>query len=388
MSGTCVVQRGRRFAVLAYAGVHPVSGKKRWKWFGGFATRKEAQAFKETLAHHPSFAAGAGPYCPPRLRFGDYVSAWIDERERLSRIRPHTAAGYRDLVARHVRPALGHVPLARVSPPAIQALYTRLRERLAPATVRQIAAIIHCALRDAVRQGLAARNPADNAVPPRVPESERVVWTPEQVARYLGDAQQTATSSVFAFYMTMFGTGCRPGELLGAAENAVDLAHRPPLLHVRTTLVRAGREPIFGAPKTAKGKRVVMLPEEAASAIRAALVWKKQQRLLCGPSFRDGGTLFCTPTGRPLDRRVLRARDHLPRVTRLHLPNARIYDMRHVSITYTMVAGVDARTAADRFGHTDPGYMQRRYVHAVAAAQERAAAVASTLLVLSADEAR
>lgn len=383
LSGTCIVQRGRKFAVCAYGGVDPETGKKRYRWFSGFSTHKEADAFKQTLAHHPSFAAGAGPYCPPRLRFGDYLFRWIDERQALERIRPHTADGYRDLADRHIVPTLGHMPLARLSPPAIQALYSRLRGHLSPATVRQIAAIVHCSLEDAVRQGLAARNPADNATPPSVPEPERTVWTPEQVAAYLADAHETATPSVFAFYMAMFGTGCRPGELLGAPEEAVDLTRRPPVLHVRTTLVRAGREPVLGQPKTAKGRRIIVLPDEAAAAIKDALRWKKERRLRLGPKFRDGGTLFCTPRGRPLDRRVLRARDHMPRVRRLGLPDARIYDMRHVSITHGVAAGVDPRTMADRVGHTDPGYMMRRYAHAVTAAQERAAAVASTLLVLS-----
>jgi integrase len=265
----------------------------------------------------------------------------------------------------------------------IQSLYVRLGEHLGPATVRQIASIVHASLADAVRQGVAIRNPAANATPPSVPDAQRTVWTPEQITAYLLDARDTATPSVFAFYVAMIGTGCRPGELLGAAEDAVNLEHRPALLHVRQTLVRAGRAPTFGQPKTAKGRRTVVLPEEVAAAIRVALVWKKEQRLRRGTAFRDGGTLFCTHRGRPLDRRVLRARDYLPRIRRTGLPEARLYDLRHANITYAIASGVDPRTAADRVGHTDPGYMLQRYAHAVTAAQERAAEVANTLLVLS-----
>lgn len=81
---------------------------------------------------------------------------------------------------------------------------------------------------------------------------------------------------------------------------------------------------------------------------------------------------------------VLLAVPHLlDRITRLKLPEARIYDLRHLSISYNVAAGVDLRTVCDRAGHKDPGYLIRRYAHAVKAAQERAVAVASNLLAKS-----
>ncbi|HET9001977.1 MAG TPA: site-specific integrase [bacterium] len=261
----------------------------------------------------------------------------------------------------------------------IQALYTRLltERHLAPATVKQAASILHAALRDAVRQGIVMKNPAAQCTAPAVPDRyEMQVWRQEQLDAYLVDA--TATPSVFAFYVTMVATGCRPGELAGAPEDAIDFERGT--LRVRTNLVKPGRQPVFDEPKTGSGYRTIPLPPEAVAAIRAALLWKKQRRLKMGPKLRDGGTLFCTPRGRPLDRRVLRARDHMDRITRLKLPAARIYDLRHLNITYTIAAGVDPRTAADRAGHKDPGYLIRRYAHAVAAAQERAVAVCSTLV--------
>jgi integrase len=359
--------------------VDPETHRQRQKWFSGFATRKEAEQFRLTLAHHPSFAGGVGPYGSPRLRTGDYLDSWVDEREALRQIRPNTAAGYHDLCQRHVIPAIGHIPLARLGPAAVQHLYAALLDRgLAPATVRQVAAIIHAALGSAVRSGLVLRNPADNTTPPSVLEYQPVVWTPEQLGVYLEDACCTATPSVYALYVSAAGTGARIGELCGAPEDAVDLRAR--LLHVHRTLVAAGADPTFGQPKTGRGRRSVLLPLEAVEVVRVALMWKKERKLRLGPKFHDGGTLFCTPSGRPIDRRVLRARDHLPRIKRLGLPVIRLHDFRHMHATYLIAAGVDSRTVADRLGHTDPGFLTRTYAHAVARAQEQAAAVANEML--------
>ena len=207
---------------------------------------------------------------------------------------------------------------------------------LAPATVKQAAPILHAALGDAVKQGIVMKNVAAQRTPPSVPDHlDMDVWTQEQLDAYLADAAATASPSVFAFYVTMVATGCRPGELAGAAEGAIDFDRRT--LRGRRKLMKAGRQPVFDEPKTRMGYRTIPLPPEAIAAVRAALLWKKQRRFKMGPQFRDGGTLFCTLRGRPLDRRVLRARDHLPRIERLRLPDTRIYDLRHLNITYTII---------------------------------------------------
>jgi len=385
LSGSYIQQRGKRHYVYAYAGVDESTRRPRRKYLGTFPSERDAKRFEAELAHHPLYSAMIGPAGRPGLRLEQYVSRWIDQREALGKIRPHTAAGYRDRARLDIYPTLGHVPLGRISPPMIQALYTRLltERSLAPATVRQAASILHASLRDAVKQGVVMKNPAAQCTAPSVPDHlDMEVWTQEQLDAYLGDAVATATPSVLAFFMTLVATGCRPGELAGAPEDAVDFKRHT--LRVRRNLVKAGRQPVFDEPKTRAGYRTIDLPSEAIEAIRTALLWKKRQRLKTGPRFLDGGTLFCTPRGRPLDRRVLRARDHLPRLRRCNLPDARIYDLRHLNISYNVAEGVDLRTVANRAGQRDMAYLVQRYAHSIAAAQERAVAVSSTLLAQTA----
>jgi len=390
LGGTSIVQRGERFAVVAYAGVDPETHKQRYKWFGGFRTRREAEQFRLTLAHHPSFAGGVGPYGSPQLRTGDYLIAWLREREGLHELREQTLDRYDELVRCHIIPALGHIPLARLAPAAVQQLYVTMvsSKGLSTTTAHQAAAVLHVALRTAVRRGLILRNPCDNTTPPPVAEYEPTVFTPGQAVAYLEDAHQTATPAVYALYVTAATCGLRLGELLGLPEAAVDLARRPPLLSVQRQLVRAGRAPSYGLPKTARGRRAIVLPDVAADAIRAALLWKKQQRLRLGPKYRDAGLLFCGPRGRPLNPSNLWNRDHAPRLKRLELPHSRIHDLRHFHGTQLGAAGVDAKTIADRLGHSRVSFTLDTYVHLALQAQERAAAVANELLMKSERVAR
>lgn len=380
LSGVFIVRHRHKFGLVAYAGMDPATGRERpRKWLGTYSTRRDAEAARAAYAHHPLFAAGPGPYGSPQLRTREYLVSWHQERAALGRIRPRTAQRYEELMRLHVFPLLGHVPLARIAPMAIQQVCnTMVTDRgLSTTTARQVHAILRKALRDATRQGLIARNPCDNTTPPPVADYEPSVFTPEQAAAYLEDARQTATPAVYALYMTAATCGLRLGELLGVPDTAADLAHRPPLLHVQQQLVRAGRTPVYGQPKTKRGRRVVVLPHVAVEAIRRALVWKKEQRLKLGPGYHDAGLLFCGPRGRPLNPSNLRNRDHLPRLRRLGLPHSRIHDLRHFHGTMLAAAHVDARTISDRLGHSRVGFTLDTYVHPALEAQERAAAAAN-----------
>ncbi len=381
MSGTCIVQRGpESFAVVCYAGLDPETKKQRQRWFGGFKTRKEADRFAATLAHHPSFAGGVGPYGSPQLRTGDYLTAWLREREGMRELREQTQDRYEELIRCHIVPGIGHIPLCRLAPAAVQQLYVTMisTKGLSTTTARQVAAVLHAALGSAVKRGLLLRNPCDNTTPPPRAKYEPVVFTSEQAVAYLNDARETATPSVYALHVTAFTTGLRLGELLGLPEDAVDL--RSGLLSVRQQLVRAGRDPVYGQPKTARGRRTVLLPPVTIEAIRKAIVWKKERKLRFGPKFRDVGLLFCGSWGRPLNPANLWNRDHTPRIERLGLPRTRLHDMRHFHASVLVANGADARTVADRLGHASIAFTLQTYSHAVAVAQERATAVANETL--------
>ncbi len=332
------------------------------------------------FAHHPLFGAGVGLHGSSRLRTEPYLTSWIDAREAMKKIRARTASGYRSLCRLYVWPRLGHVPLHRLAPPAIDALYVSLfKDRgLAPATVAKIAAILHAALAAAVRTGLLLKNPADQTAPPRPQPYDATILTIEQIGQYLDDVDQTTMPGLRAFYYTAIDTGCRLGELLSCREADVDLVGG--ILSVRKTLQRAGREPVTGPTKSVYAIRAIKLSHTALDTIRVASAWRKEQRLRLGSDYRDAGFLFCGPTGRPFNSSNLRNRDHYPRLLRLRLPKTRIHDLRHANATHLTAAGVDPRTLADRLGHSRASFTMNRYSHASTRAQERAAAVANELL--------
>lgn len=386
LSGASVVQRGKRFAVVAYAGLDPKTKKRRQKWFGGFSSKKEAETFRLTLAHHPSFSSGAGPYANPRLRTGDYLRAWLEERKSLRQIERKTAEVHEYLIEKHLAPRVGHIPLVRLAPQAVQSIYVSMgQEGLAPTTIRRAAAVLRAALQDAVNRGLLMRNPVDQTTRPNLLSREATVWTPEQIQTFLDDAK-AASRPIAAFYTMIVGTGMRPGEILALRET--DIGWEAGTVSVNRTLDHAGREPLFSAPKTKKARRTIKLPDAVLVELRHLRQWRRERKLALGPRWKETGLLFCGSRGGCLYPSNIRFKDFLPRVRRLGLPSAHIYDLRHDHATYLVADGVDYRTLSDRLGHSSPAFTISTYVHAAVKAQEHAAVAANKLLITNGARSR
>ncbi|HLY23048.1 MAG TPA: site-specific integrase [bacterium] len=284
------------------------------------------------------------------------------------------------LIRCYIAPRLGHVPLSRLGAPAIDGLYTFLLDGgTSRSTVKRVAQLLHTALEQAVKAGRILKNPCASTTPPSADEYEPTLPTVQQLQVYLEDARATTTPAEYALYVTAAGTGARLRELLGLSEEAFD----GQCINIERTLRRAGRNPAYGKPKTKRGQRTVLLPGKAVEAMRAALVWKKEQRLRLGEQYRDSGLLFVGPTGRPLNPSNLRNRDHFPRLERLaeKCPRFRLHDLRHLQATWLNAQRVDARHIADRLGHSRASFTQDRYVHADVRSQELAAEISNTLLI-------
>jgi integrase len=151
------------------------------------------------------------------------------------RIGPQTRASYLKNWRLHVEPyPIAAVPLAQLTGTKLTAHYRALEksgrkdhregEGLSPRTVRYLHTTIHGILRQAVKDGLLLRNPADAATPPTAREAkapEMSCWTASQLAAFLAWSAQNSTSH--ALWYVLAHTGMRRGEALALRWRDVDL---------------------------------------------------------------------------------------------------------------------------------------------------------------------
>jgi len=94
-----------------------------------------------------------------RMTVADFFTRW--SAAAAGTVRATNWKSYADLIRRFIVPDLGRKLLVGVRPDDIQRLYaTCTAKGLAPGSIRRLHAVVHRALKDAVRWGFLARNVA------------------------------------------------------------------------------------------------------------------------------------------------------------------------------------------------------------------------------------
>lgn len=359
-----ICKHGRSWAVVLYLGRDPATGKKRQKWYS-HRTQREAQAH---LAQLLVQVQAGGTIPSTRLRLSDFLDQWLRDYAA-TRVAPTTFQSYQETVRKHLSPALGAMPIARLSAPAIQAYLTgKLKQGLSATTARYHAAILNQALRHAVRWGVLGRNPMDFVDLPRRERKEMRVWDEEQVRIFLGEARKSST--YYVLYLAAVTTGMRQGELLALRWRDADLVRGT--VTIQQTFYRLGRRQLFKAPKTSLARRTIHLVPELVEGLRSIREGQLQQRNLWGDSYDDHDLIFCQADGKPLHAHNITQRDFSRTIARASIPRIRFHDLRHCHATYLLRAGVNPKVVQEQLGHATAAFTLSVYSHVLPGMQAEA----------------
>ncbi len=345
-------------------------GRRRQKRVGGFRTEREA---KSALARSSvAVAQGQLRYSPARS-FADLAGEWLEV------VTPNrkatTAANYRLLVNAYLVPRIGSKRLDRLTPADVQHLYSQLRlsggqggRPLSGTQVRNIHRVLHNVLSYARRIGYIPINPADSVEKPKDDTVERSVYTPEQVRRFLAEAEG---DRLHALWYLVISTGLRRSELAGLKWQDLDLVGASPTLTVRVSRTKAGSRVVESDPKTRASRRTMVLDRGSVGVLVGHRDRMGVEAVLRGD---DGvpGHVFVDEFGQPYHpERITRILHGLQR--RAGLPEITLHDLRHTSATVALLAGVHPKVVTERHGHASTQITLDRYSHVLESMQVTAA---------------
>lgn len=356
-------KRGTNWYAVVDVARDPTTGKRRQKRVSA-PTRKDCEALVRAALQA---AETGGVARDDRLIVCDYVDRWLVAIE--STVRPATFRRYGDLLRRHALPVIGGVRLVKLSPLDLQRLYAdRIAAGLSPTTVHHLHAVIHRALKQAMRWGLVDRNVSEMTDAPRRTLPDVQTWGAKQAAAVLAAGDGTDLAALWRLALLC---GMRRGELLGVKWEDIDLDHGT--VAVRRTLSRGkGETWELGQPKTASGRRSIALPTSCVAALRKHRARQTEDRLRLGAVWEDHGFVFTNSTGGPLHVNSLVGR--FGRVVKAAgVPTIRFHDMRHTSATLLLAEGVHPKIVQERLGHADISMTLNRYSHVTPGMQRRAA---------------
>jgi integrase len=329
---------------------------------------------------------------------GEWMTAWLAGKQRTRRA--SAFRGYEMHVRVWLEPVLGDVPMERLNPSHIEAVFdridafnaeiTRQREqgralievegdlRAQPritgaSTKRRIYATLRACLNDAVRKRLITWSPAVAIeLEPEAP-APRQRWTPAEAAQFIA---ATAGDPCGLMFRVAVLRGARRGELCGFRWSGADLDRG--VLAVQRPVLQLGGKLDESEAKTKAGERLIFLDAETAGLLREHRRAQAKARM-AAPAWEDHDLVFCQPGGRPwnpdhVSRRFQRlaAQAGVPPIT-LHEGG------RHTGVSLMHDAQVREDIRMREVGHADPG-VHARYNHVMitehlAAAEQVAALV-------------
>jgi integrase len=301
------------------------------------------------------------------LTVSDFLDQWLAEVVKPN-VRPWTYKGYEVHVRMHLKPTMGHLPLARLTALHVQqALNQRSQSGLKPKTIRYIRGTLRAALTHAVKWELISRNPASSVAIPRVEPYEIQPFTPEEARRFLDSIKGDRLEALYSVALTM---GLRQGEALGLRWRDVDLELG--YMRINKQLQRINGRSELVEPKTTRSRRQLALPRSIVGSLREHRSRQAAERDDAGERWLDLDLVFSTPNGKPLDATGI-SREFHRHLDRAGLPQRRFHDLRHSCATLLLVQGVSPRVVMDVLGHSQIAMTMNTYSHVIPELRRNAA---------------
>ena len=342
------------------AGRDPVTGKTIYKNVLGKTQAEVKEKLKAAIEK-----TGVLPLRTEHYTVGQWLDAWMENYAKLQ-VRASSYKTYQGFVENHIKPALGDLPLEKLTPMDLQRLYKHLLENgrvectesrskpkgLSVKTVRNINQMISSALNCAVEQRLIPSNPTKGCVLPKLERKEMKILPPESLGTFFEEARR---SGVFELYYIDLATGLRRGELLGLKWSDVDLEKG--IIYVRRQILRQNGEVVEAPLKTKNSYRSIAIGADAIKVLK-------------GMEQRDE-YVFPSPYGGPMSpdsvlhmfQRVLK---------RAGLERIRFHDLRHTFSVLALQNGVDVKTLSAMLGHYSAGFILDTYAHVTTSMQKQA----------------
>jgi integrase len=312
----------------------------------------------------------------------EYLEQWLGLC-RTRGLRPATVASYRATLRLHVTADLLATPLDRVTPHAVNQMYSHLlcsgrKDRsggLSSRSVRYVHTLLRKAYADAVRLGHVDTNPIDLTDPPSSKAARarvRTPWTSEELSAFLSAA---GSDPLYPAYRLAACSGMRRGEILGLRWSDLDFEQRQ--LRVVQTIVEAGHVLTVGEPKSDRSRRVIALDHETAAVLWKHRVLEKGRRSDDLDSI--GALVFAHENGKPIHPACF----SYAFTQRVKIVGARpvcLHDLRHGHATLALQAGIHPKIVSERLGHSTVAITLDLYSHSIPSLQREAADAMAALL--------
>lgn len=353
--------------------IEDAAGKRKRTTIGTYRTKKEADAAERTAI----IDREQGTLLEKdTTTVAVLLDRWL--ADKAATVTSNTVADYRQVIDKHITPALGDVPIRKLTPAELQTQYATWRTAgLSPRMIRGAHMRLNQAFDHAVRLKMLLHNPVKDVTAPKLPRAGFDHWDTNEARRFLEAAQGDTYAPLWDILLR---EGMRRGEALGLRWR--DIQWESGTAHIVQTVAvdKNGRSgPIIQArTKTKAGARSVQLTAGTLAALRVLKdrrTWADNAALKPTPD----GLIFCTRDGKPINPNNI-IRNFTAIAKEAGLRRIKVHELRHTSATLMLLAGVPAKVVSERLGHASIAITLDVYSHVLPSMQDDAAAAMDRLL--------
>ena len=362
IAGHLQEKKGLYYMVLSYK---DKSGKRVSKWLPtGLPVKGNKKRAEDMLmAARAEFVAGEAAI-DRDMPFSSYLVQWMEIAR--STLKPNTAAGYASMIQNPIAPYFQQrgITLGGLQAVDIQMFYTSQLKRVSANTVIHYHAIIHRALKYAVKTDLIDVNPADKVERPRKDRFTASFYDGNEVNRLFQAARGTPLElpvMLAAFY------GLRRSEVVGLKWDAIDFKNKTiAIRHTVTVCAEKGRriEVAADTTKTASSRRTLPLVPAFQTKLAALKEQQEKNRILCGRSYCTDylGYVLVDAMGNRLKLSYISTA--FPALLKRNgLRPIRFHDLRHSCASLLLKNGVPMKQIQEWLGHSDFSTTANIYAH-------------------------
>ncbi|HYD67571.1 tyrosine-type recombinase/integrase [Azospirillum sp.] len=384
--GLKVTPAGKKVYILQYRVGGGSSTPKRYTigphgTFTPDSARTEAERLLRLAAEGKDPADDKRKVREKALTIADLADRYLSDHVEVKN-RPTTAAEFRRLLDKHIKPALGRLAVEKVTSADVAKLHHKMRST--PRQANQTAAVLSkmFSLAEVWHLRPKRSNPCEGIERYREVKRERFLTEAEiaEIGQILAKREGIEHPSILNALRLLLLTGCRLSEVLGLRWEEVDLEAGALAIPEERGKAGGRLHPIgaqiiaFMSELKRDGKWVFPSPNDPKKPLPKSTIthaWERIREAATVAMWRDlpntpTGALVAeleqqlkrTPTYAECQEAAARANLALP----AGITDARLHDMRHTVGTYAGQAGANAFLVRDKLGHKTLA-MTGRYVN-------------------------
>ena len=364
VAGHLTLKNGRYYAVLNYRNA---GGQRKTKWIAlglpekGNKRKAEAELARLRAEFEPPKEVGD---LSSDMLFADYLLEWLEIAK--GRLAVATYSSYAAMIKKPVGPYFRqrNLTLRELEARHLQMFYSEMLRKVKPNTVIHYHAIIHSALKYAVKTDMLVQNVADKVDKPKKNSFQPVFLSAEEMQKMFEALRGTKLELpvlVAAFY------GFRRGEVLGLKWDAIDFERGTiSVIRTVTTITLDGKQTEI-EQQSAKTKSSLRTLPLIGSFREYFLQVKEAQELnkqICGNCYNHeyDGFVFVDELGERMRANYLTSA--FPKFLESHgLRRMRFHDLRHSCASLLLANGVPLKHIQEWLGHSDFTTTANIYAH-------------------------